>query len=441
MKRLFLAFAACLISAAAQAQTTQTFGSYVNGLPTATLNGSESTYVNQGGTSKKTTTQAIANLALTRKLAVGNIQSYVDSAIGSNSYDCLAATVTGGHGPCADLPYAWSYFNATYDGGGYTLTINLIGSGPYILNDQSPPWIGFSSVAILGAGSTTTEVDNLQFGGYFDPIPLGTTVLLDSMEIVDTSSGVGLLDGASGVIVLGPITNDWAVVDDLGQINFNCAAPGGTLILVGNGSVSGNGGGITETITSTNFCTLNNVATISIIGSPPYYDALANANNSGYIIDTGVWSGTPGTGSQKFSVSTNGLIQVNDADINWFPGDQPGLILDPTGSYTGNSGLEQVPRQMIVSSCASDIDMLLIEPALIINTTGTCAIKLPNIADIPNGTWGIDSYQAKVSATASATTTWATVDGSSIAPGFPTAFTAGQTFWPRYDATTNEWYP
>lgn len=372
-----------------------------------------------------------------RTLLTADASYYVNSSTGND---------TPGPGPYKTLPYAWSYLQGILDGGGFNLTITCQGAGTYdATSSLGGTWIGFASVIILGAGSATTTFQNMYFSGN----PIGTTVFLDSGNFT-ANLGVSSQDwcvqnSGSGAVLLGLITNDYLVTCGDGVvIAFGADSPGAQIGLFGSTTVSGD---FTNVMAASNEGFVFNVGTHTITGSPQCHDGFVNAATLGCIKDSGSWTGALHAGSQPFVVGANGSIQVTNANPTFYPGDQPGIILDPTGSYVGINEDEVLPRQNIaVPTTGGTVNMALLTPNQILNPAGdlaTLTVNLPPITNIPEGPWAIDNVIAVISNMSAHTITALTVgvtDASTLV-GAPTTLPPNSGFAMQYDLATTTWSP
>jgi hypothetical protein len=365
---------------------------------------------------------------------------------GNASYDVNSATGndTPGPGPYKTLQYAWNYLSATLDGAGFNLTINCAGAGPYTGNFANS-WVGFGSVIILGAGSATTSYQNM----YFSANPLGAIIFLDSCNLTANLGAASqdwcVQNSGSGYVLVGLITNDYLVTCGDGVvIAFGATSPGAQIGLFGSTTVTG---AFTNILSVSNGGFIFNVGNHTISGSPQCFDGFVNASTIGCIKDSGSWTGALHTGAQPFVVGSNGSIQVTNANPTFYPGDQPGIILDPTGSYVGINEDEVLPRQNVaVPTTGGTVNMALLTPNQILNpasTLATLTVNLPPITNIPEGPWAIDNVIAVISNMSAHTITALTVgvtDASTLV-GAPTTLPPYSGFAMQYDKTTTTWSP
>jgi hypothetical protein len=373
-----------------------------------------------------------------RTVLTGNATYYVNSATGNDSNPGTALL------PFATLQYAWDHLSSTLDGGGFNLTINCAGAGPYTGNFANS-WVGFGSVIILGAGSATTSYQNM----YFSANPLGAIIFLDSCNLTANLGAASqdwcVQNSGSGYVLVGLITNDYLVTCGDGVvIAFGATSPGAQIGLFGSTTVSGD---FTNILSVSNGGFIFNVGTHTISGSPQCHDGFVNASTIGCIKDSGSWTGSLHTGAQPFVVGSNGSIQVTNANPTFYPGDQPGIILDPTGSYVGINEDEVLPRQNVaVPTTGGTVNMALLTPNQILNpasTLATLTVNLPPITNIPEGPWAIDNVIAVISNMSAHTITALTVgvtDASTLV-GAPTTLPPNSGFAMQYDKTTTTWSP
>lgn len=94
-----------------------------------------------------------------RTVLTGNLSLYVNASTGSDSYNGLSATYTGGvNGPKATLQAIANLIGSTLDIGGFNVAAN-IAAGSYV-GFGMPSTVGGGIVQFVGAGSASTTITN-----------------------------------------------------------------------------------------------------------------------------------------------------------------------------------------------------------------------------------------------------------------------------------------
>lgn len=374
-----------------------------------------------------------------RTLLSANADVYINASTGNNANPCTSAQ------PCQTLQYVWNNSSNTLDGGGNVLTIHAKGAGPYTLVAQSSssPWVGFSIIIIVGDGSSTTILDDVNLN---TPNGLGTSILFDAMTLKDTGSGSCLNVVGNQSVGIGFVSGDMAFVG-LGATLMLQSSNGGRISTGGNIAVSTLDGShlLTSLFAPTHGGQISNGATITFSGSPYFNDGIANSIPGGLFEDSGTYSGSVGTPTQPFVAGLGGIILTPSANPTYIPGDQPGIIF-PDGVLADNIGDGVFTKQQVFTpSSGGTVAVTLLKPNALIKpagTLGSLTIDLPPIANIPNGPWHIDGVAFSASTTQILTAlTLATLDGSAIAGTPPTTLAANGKITYTYDLTTNAWYP
>jgi hypothetical protein len=418
--------------------TSKTLEQILTANPLSSLTGSEPIYTVSGGADAAFTT----SLLIGRTLLPGNASYYVNSATGSDSNPGTALL------PWKTLQHACDYTATTLDGGGNNLTINLVGAGPYTASVVQT-WVGFLTVSIFGAGSSTTTINGLNFGEEAGSL-IGSVVNLDSATFCDPSGGGGqgcIINYAVCNLQLGWINGDWKTLEQNNGAHIACRSPGAIISIAGTGAMSGNCNSFFE---ASNGGQVFNQATVTIDNTSNCVDGFTAASNGGYLQDTATYINAPASPTQKFFVGASGVIAVPStgsgtiADVNHFPGDQPGIV-EEGGTYCEQNTDGYLPLQNIATpTTGGTVNMQLLYPHQILTPSGTLAtltINLPPIFNIPNGSWPVNSVIAVISTTKTITAlTVATTDGSTIT-GAPTTLAANSGFGMKYDQATNQWYP
>lgn len=275
---------------------------------------------------------------------------------GSDSNDCLAASVVGGHGPCLTVQHA-CLVALTYDAGGTNLVVN-IGTGTFTGVElagfmRGSPVAGFGAFLVLnGNGAANTTITG--FNSVFDiSIDSGLLMQVQNMTVSVAANQVGLfyegpgtnLTVGSGVTINGAASTSIAIQgEQLAYAAFGAdvtfSGTFGTLINMGGNVYFDNGHKITcSGLTMTQF--------ISMVGnSYAQFDASASFSGCGAV------TGIP---YNLFDSST-----VNNGSGAALPGTSRGQIQtgaryrpSPAPTVTGTSGLGTGGSASIVANSSS----------------------------------------------------------------------------------------
>ena len=355
-----------------------------------------------------------------RAILTADANFYVDSAGGSDSNPGTALL------PFATLDYAWLHLSSIYDLAQFTLTIHLVGAGPYELEIDSG-WIGGIAVNIIGDGSTVTNISTVGIGRA-SSFTIGPTINVDSVSLGGGGADYGVISYAFGAVVLGNVTGDIA----FGAVNIYhiyMVNPGCVFNMTGNVAVNG-GAQAFYSVSSLAF--IGTTASISLNGIPNFGIAFAFVVENGLLEPQDVYAGAA-TGL-RFAVASNGQINPIDTSPTYLPGSSAGYLFD--GIYSG------LPSQVIYTPSTGDtIDVnpgqpdTLIAPA---TALASLTLALPFLSAFGSVFSG---YVVRFSSTEFiAALSFTTSDGSTVvAP--PVSLPAGGGGALIYDANSNSWYP
>lgn len=250
----------------------------------------------------------------------GAAQFYVDASIGSDSYDGLSATVTGGHGPWLTLQHARNTIQKSINTQGYIVTFNcngaftagLVASGPLIgaFGSVAEVW-NFTSGSSVGV--TNNIAFNAAYGANLTVTAAGAGLSINASG-TSSNQGYGFLATSYASISLGTnlifgacATADIAVVGGAVIANYSFAVDsGGQNFLYGyQGNISF-APGITVTFNSQTFST----ATVNVT-------ALSNLTIGGVTFFGGV------TGV-RYAASENSILNTSGGGASYIPGTSSG---------------------------------------------------------------------------------------------------------------------
>jgi hypothetical protein len=381
-----------------------------------------------------------------RTLLTANTSYYVNSSTGSDSNPGTSGS------PWQTLQHAWNYLSGSIDGAGFKATINLVGAGPYTLVALSG-FVGFQSVSIIGAGSGTTTINNIQFGAGWstfvtnvgrstpNTVNLGCGLYIDSVNFVDSGSGTNsaFWTLATGLIMLGTINGD---VKFTGQTTHSASdslifatGSGVQIYLAGTVTLTGNPySGIWVSQNARIF----SIATIVFSGSPVFVTYLWCTDDANFF-DVSTYSGTAG-GGIWFSCFMNGGYDINQAIPS---GLGPGIAV--MGGMAGTN--PPWNHTVATPTTGTTVTMSPSFPELFLNPAGPLAsltIDLPFLgiggSQITEASF-LDNFRITISTTQPiATLTLATTDGTTIAKA-PKTLAAGAGIELVYDLTTTTWFP
>jgi hypothetical protein len=174
---------------------------------------------------------------------------------GSDSHDCLAATVSGGHGPCLTIQHAINIV-ATYGTNGIGPAINVgagtfvgqaVVRGPIGSGGRQDSWPQFLLISGAGSGSTIID-DNTQNCGTVVASASGANIVVHGFTVKHTGSGSsdcggGLWAELNGYIIIGNDVN-FGEIGAAGGEPILYVEAGGRIETTGTGhAITGDGPG------------------------------------------------------------------------------------------------------------------------------------------------------------------------------------------------------
>ncbi len=96
-----------------------------------------------------------------RRQLTGSINFFVDNSTGNDSNDCLAATVTGGHGPCATINHGVAVAKNTVDVAGQASPVLNVATGTGTYAEQisiAGAVVGGQNIQVTGTGSANITI-------------------------------------------------------------------------------------------------------------------------------------------------------------------------------------------------------------------------------------------------------------------------------------------
>jgi hypothetical protein len=292
-----------------------------------------------------------------RTTLTGNLSLYVNASTGSDSYNGLSATYTGGvNGPWATTQHAADVASQAYDWAGYDGFVNLA-AGAYDGFTMNSPYSshfhrgsltgGFWTSVIVFTGDAADPIavsigQSSDFGTMFQGNNLSSANVAFSNLTLDgtlnTTDSAFLQNYGTGVIWIGDGTG--------GTVRFIGGASGtagDAIVPVGNGAaiyVSDNVDVVGGQFDYLYFCLGGYLgigfeitgATVTFSGNPSFGGCIASASGGsvipslGTIDDFATYVGTA-TGT-NFLAGNNGTINVAGAGggLDFYPGSSPGGV-------------------------------------------------------------------------------------------------------------------
>lgn len=250
--------------------------------------------------------------------------------------------------PWATPQFAYDYLCANLDFGGYTVTVQVAdgtySAGVYLFQ----PWTGGGQV--IFSGNTTTP-SNVHINGepfFTNFVTLPGIVTVKGFKT--SNSYYGLYNDGPGVFYGGEL--------EFGSTMFSqitADVSGANIVCYTDRTISGGSGAHILCQAGSNMIFSGSV---TVTGTPNFSTAFVDCENGGVVAanDTGYFGAATGV---RFRVVQNAVIwtPVPPLPLDWYPGDQPGL-LKTGGVYDQISS--NPPTQPITASAASlTVDYLL----------------------------------------------------------------------------------
>lgn len=265
---------------------------------------------------------------------LSGLNVYANSSTGNDANDCLAASSSGGHAPCATATHALAV-GLQYDAGNSPLILNLAAgtyTGSLFIAGAPRGAVGVNQsqfgVYIIGAGSALTILDDTSGDcGTLITSGSGTQVVLEDIKIQKTS---GCANGGSAIFA-----QDLSFVALGTDVSFGVAGSSGGQHIHSEGNsvveitadytIAGNasyhwgvshGGSI-----------LDDGHTATCNGVTAFGTGFAQAQEGGKIITLSgtAFSGCGAVTGSKFSVSSNAIIDTINGTPTLFPGSVAGI--------------------------------------------------------------------------------------------------------------------
>jgi hypothetical protein len=286
---------------------------------------------------------------------------------GSDSADCLAATVGGGHGPCLTVQHTCLVALA-YDAGGANLVVN-IGTGSFAGVEvagfmRGSPTAGFGNFLVLnGNGAANTTITQFASAGLDISTDTGLLMQVENLTVSVAANQVGLFSEGPGTnLSLGPgLTITGAASTSIGiqgeQLSYTATAGNitisgtfGTVLNFGGIAYFDNGhvitcSGLTQTtflsITENSYAQFDGGSSFSGCGAvtgTPYNISFNSSVNNGGAALPGTSVGTVATGGRYSPVAaptisgTSGLGTGGTASIASSSSSYGGVVTLSTGS-------------------------------------------------------------------------------------------------------------
>jgi len=368
-----------------------------------------------------------------RTILSADTDFYVNSSTGSDSNPCSVGS------PCQHLQYTYEHLAGTLDGLGFSVNIHLVGAGPYTLSSQIP-WVGMKYVNIIGAGATTTRINDLTFfpvvGATTAPVITINNVLLGTSSTVNDilvyggsiilgatlPSNATSVSGHTGSWALAPVTSSGVMVQTIN--------PFAVLNIYGTGTL--NTGTSAAFIAAGAGSFIVNFASSVTIQASSVFTFFVDTTEGGLIEDhCTAYSGSP-TSTFQFYAYAATLYNSTGSPTFW-PGDKPGWILPNAHSDIPVTVVSTPTTGGTVVLSGSQPNQIL-TPAGILSTL---TLQLPPAATV----FASDGYVSHITSTQTITNlTVSTTDGSTVV-GAPASLTANIPLAMQYNAANNAWYP
>jgi hypothetical protein len=393
-----------------------------------------------------------------RTILTGNLSLFVNASIGSDSYNGLSATYTGGvNGPWATPQHAEDVISGTLDKAGFDVIVNIAAGTVPGVGLKSD--VGGGRILFLGAGSgLTTMTDGPNDGVYNQGetisayVGVGSVIVVDFMTL-DNSGALG-----NTIFFGAPISFQQGQSSSPGDVKFSGNGTGIELlgnsiyyhVFFGNYAIGSANiaffwlihsgatvldeglwdvGSGTLTINNTlyqAFCCIGQFSTGGAYGNDN------EGSGSGY-------SGTLAAPSLPFFLQYGAIVNSGDIGVGLFPGTLSGFC-DPSSSFDGTND----PNFSVVSPSSGDTVTMGYQHGLVLTPAATLAtlnIDLPPIASLESTDFFTTNWKVSISSTQIITAlTVATTDGATVV-GAPTAMAANGSFAMIYDVGANTWYP
>lgn len=286
---------------------------------------------NSSGTTSKINFTAAPQVAVVglaedfrEKLVAG--RNYYIRSDGSDSNTGLANSAGGAF---LTKQKAYDVIAGTLDLGGYTVTIQIVDGTYTDVLSITQPWTGGGAITYQGNSGTPANVlNNVAAGtGFSTSVPIPGVLTIKDMKIAGTnsSSGIGILMQAGGVIQFGNI--------DFGTLNIAIQTIGfsANVQAVSNYKISGSQN--FHFLASGGNVTIDN-RTVTLTGTPAWGVAVAYSTAQASISAQGVTFTGAATG-QRFIVQYLAFINSNGGGANYFPGNVAGSGTNPGASPYG----------------------------------------------------------------------------------------------------------
>jgi hypothetical protein len=269
--------------------------------------------------------QALQRLG--RQRLIQDLELFVSNAGSDNNSGLTPNTAF------ASLSHAYAYVRDRLDLNGHQVTVWII-DGNY-----APLWATFPVVGppvkFIGNPQTPGNVKITNPNGPAVTGAFNANLWLESFHVGAASGTTDYLQSGSGIVASGAanitINNiecgacTTACLEALSASSISFPGAGASFTVVGGAQtcVSAGYGGILTLVDGT----------VNLIGTPHFSGGFAGAFGAGVVQAWGATFAGPATGP-RYSLGTNGCAITSTGNPNFFPGDQPGVLVDPSGVYT-----------------------------------------------------------------------------------------------------------
>jgi hypothetical protein len=261
---------------------------------------------------------------------------YVGGTGASDGNDCLAATVTGGHGPCATMQFVVNTAMRGYSAAARnhkinvatgTLTSGFVCAGPIAGGGSGNVTYDGSMIDIVGAGAGLSVINDTSGAISAIIVQAGCTVQLSHLTVSTTTAGGSALWAANfGLIevgtdtVYGPASGATWHVEFMGLIeayqNFTVIGSAAAAFgVAANGMIELDPVGLT----------------VTVAGTPAYSVGFISAVDQG-IVYTGNATFAGGATGPRAKLASGGLIETLNASPTYLPGTTP--MVNQGGVYS-----------------------------------------------------------------------------------------------------------
>lgn len=258
-----------------------------------------------------------------QKLAA-NADRYVNPSTGSDSYDGLSATVTGGHGPWATLQHAWDTIQNTINVAGFTVNVHCadgtynsgVAASGAVAGGRGGAAVIFMFNAVTPSNATVNASSHcfLAQAGAMMHVQGGTLISANGSALRAENSSLILFDSnAFGACLNG---------SHLQGVDYGIVQATGNYSIVGGAQrhFMGDTGNVQATS-----------RTVTLSGTPAFSLAFAYAQNNATLNVGGITFAGAATGPRYLSDALSVILTQSSGSPTYFPGN--------SGGTTTNGGI------------------------------------------------------------------------------------------------------